>query len=112
MNIHLDMNNKKSIHFIDPVTRVTRYECLNIAQEINKINLIENFDDDWVIQLGDEEDRTNLEALATWISKQHDILLTKNKVQRVGCLQAGFKTTMDSWLKVYLDNGYEIISDE
>lgn len=112
MYIHSDINNKKSIHFIDPTTRVTRYECLNIAQEINKIKLIVNYDDDWVIQLGDEEDRTNIEALATWISRQHDILLSKNKLQRVECLQAGFKRTMDSWLKIYLDNGYEIIDDE
>jgi len=111
MNVHLDMNNKKSVHFIDPATRVTRFECLNIALEINKINLVENFDDDWTSQLGDEEDRTNIEALATWISKQHNILLTNDNIQRVECLQECFKTTMDSWLEVYLRNGYEIIKD-
>ena len=111
MYLHSDIDNKKSIHFIDPSTRVTRFECLNIAQEINVANIIENFYDDWVNELGDKEDRTNMEAIATWISKQHDILLTKNKLQRVECLQACFRKTMDNWKKVYLDNGYEIVDD-
>jgi len=111
MYLHSDIDNKKSIHFIDPSTRVTRQECLIIAQEINVANIIENFYDDWVNELGDKEDRTNMEAIATWISKQHDILLTKNKLQRVECLQACFRKTMDNWMKVYLDNGYEIVDD-
>ena len=107
MYTHSDETNKKSIHYMDPLTRVTRRECLAFAQVINKPKVIKDFYTDWVSELGDQEDRTNMEALATWVSNQRDILIAKNKKRRVQLLRSRFKLTMDNWLKGYLSLGFE-----
>ncbi len=110
MYTHSDINNKKSIHYMDHFTRVSRRECLAFAQVINKPRIVKDFYNDWVSELGDQDDRTNMEAIATWVSKQYDILFAKDKKQRVQRLRSRFKTTMDSWLKGYLENGFEIVN--
>jgi len=60
-----------------------------------------------VSELGDQQDRTNMEAIATWVSAQKDILLAKNKKRRTQLLRTRFRQTMDNWLKHYLERGFE-----
>ena len=105
MYTHSDMKNKKSIHFMDPMTKVSRRECLAIAQIINKPYVIKVYFTDWVNELGDYEDRSNLAAPATWVSNQKDILIGKDKKRRIQLLRSRFKSTMDNWSKGYLDSG-------
>lgn len=102
MYTHTDETNKKSIRYMDPFTRVSRRECLAFAQVINRPRVIKDYFNDWVIELGDQDDRTNMEAIATWVSNQYDILFARDKKQRVQRLRSRFKATMDSWLKGYL----------
>lgn len=110
MYTHSDPEFKKSIHYMDPVTKVSRRECLAFAKVINQPRIIRDFYNDWVSELGDQEDRVNLEAIATWVSNQRDILIASNKKQRVQRLRSRFKKTMDNWLKAYLDMGFEKVS--
>lgn len=110
MYTHSDLSNNKSIHYLDPITKVSRRECLVFAKAINQPRVIKDFYNDWVSELGDQEDRTNVEALATWVSNQRDILIANNKKQRVQRLRSRFKQTMDNWLKAYLDMGFQKVS--
>ncbi len=106
---HSDPEHKKSIHYMDPVTRVSRRECIAFAYTINKPRIVKEHFDDLILELGDIDDRTNVEALATWVSNQKDILLAKNKKRRVQLLRTRYKETMNRWLKHYLDHGFEIV---
>jgi len=107
MYTHSDPEDKKSIHYMDPVTRVSRRECIAFAVVINKPRVIKEYFNDWVLELGDCNDRTNTEAIATWVAKQKDILLARNKKRRVQLLRSRFKQTMDNFLKHYLELGFE-----
>lgn len=110
MYTHSDPDDKKSIHYMDPITKVSRRECLAFAKVINQPRIIKDFYNDWVSELGDQEDRTNMEALATWVSAQSDILITKNKKKRVQRLRSRFKQTMYNWMTAYQDMGFEKFS--
>lgn len=110
MYTHSDPEFKKSIHYMDPRTKVSRRECIAYAKSLNQPKVINDYYSDWVSELGDQGDRTNLDALATWVSSQRDILIAKNKKQRVKRLRSRFKQTMDNWLKAYLEMGYEKVS--
>ena len=105
MYTHSDINNKKSIHYIDHFTRVSRRECLAFAQVINKPKIVKDFYNNWVSELGDRDDRTNMEAIATWVGNQRDILIAKNKKRRIRLLRSRFKLTIENWLKGYLAIG-------
>jgi len=107
MYTHSDPDNKKSIHYMDPITRVSRRECIAFANVINKPRVIKEHYNDWVSELGDQDDRTNMEAIATWVANQKDILMAKNKKRRVQLLRSRFKQTMDNFLKHYLELGFE-----
>jgi len=110
MYTHSDINNKKSIHYMDHFTRVSRRECLAFAQVINKPRIVKNLYNDWVSELGDQDDRTNMEAIATWVGNQYDILFAKDKKQRVQRLRSRLTRTLDSWFKDYLENGFEVVN--
>lgn len=110
MYTHSDINNKKSINFVDPFTRVSRRECLAFVLVINKPRIVKNFYNDWVYELGDQDDRTNMEAIATWVGNQYDILFAKDKKQHVQRLRSRLKITLDYWFKGYLKNGFEIVN--
>jgi len=109
MYTHSNSEQKKSIHYMDPITKVSRRECLAFAQVINKPRVIKDYYNDWVSELGDQDDRTNMEAIATWVENQRDILIAKNKKRRVQLLRSRFKTTMNNWLKHYLQRGFKKI---
>lgn len=112
MYTHSDINDRKSIHYMDPITKVSRRECLAFALVINKPWIIKNYFNDWVTDLGDQEDRTNMEALATWVSNQRDILIAKDKKRRVQLLRSRYKTTMENRLEGYLAMGFDICSNK
>ena len=63
---------------------------------------IKDFSSDWLSELGDQYDRTNMEAIATWVGNQYDILFAKDKRQRLQRLRLRFKTIMENWIKSYL----------
>lgn len=107
MYTHSNKSQRKSIHYMDPLTKVTRRQCLAFAQAINKPQIIKEFRDDWIVELGDLDDRTNMEAVATWVGNQRDILFAKDKKRRVQLLRSRFNATMDNWLKHYLARGFE-----
>lgn len=92
---------------MDPVTRVSRRECFAFACKINEPPIIRNFFNDWVVELGDCDDHTNIEAIASWVAQQYDIFLFENKKKRVQLLRARFKKNMDGWLEHYLACGFE-----
>ncbi|MEN8170992.1 MAG: hypothetical protein ABFS08_12290 [Pseudomonadota bacterium] len=98
----------KNIHYFDSKTGLTRGQYLAMAKAINKSRIIRENWDDWVIELGDDGDRSNTEAIATWISRQVDIFTDAEKKDRAKALQHRFKATMKKWLDGYLENGFEI----
>lgn len=82
-------------------TKVRRQECLALAQLINKPPIILNNFNDWVNDLGYQEDKTNMEALATWVSEQKDILIENDRNRLVQLLRSRFKLTIDNLLESY-----------
>lgn len=110
MYTHSNSEFKKKIHYMAPITKVSRRECLALAKVINQPRIINDFFNDWVSELGCQNDRSNIEALATWVSNQRDILIAENKKQRVQRLRKRFKKTMDNWTKAYLDMGFGKVS--
>ena len=107
MYTHSDPEHKKSIHYMDPTTRVSRRECIAFANVINKPRIIKEHHNDWVHELGDNEDRNNIEALATWVSNQKDILMAKNRKRKIQLLRSRYKQTMENFLRYYLQQGLE-----
>ena len=107
MYTHSDPEHKKSIHYKDPYTMVSRRECIAFAIAINNPRLIKDLYNDWVTELGDEEDRTNIEAIATWVNRQDDILLNSNKKVRVKLLRKRLDQTLKHWMKHYMKRDFE-----
>ena len=109
MQTYSEIEEKKSIHYQDPLTGITRRQFIAFAKAINTPRVIRQDWDDWLLELGEEGDRTNLEAIATWVENQMDILVRKDKCNRVPRLRQRFKETMDTWLNHYLGKGFEVV---
>lgn len=90
MHTHSNPDFHKTIRYKEPLTNITRHECIVFAKVINKPAIIKEHYDDWIAELGDWEDRTNLDAISTWVGRQHDILISPHKKRRIQLLQSRF----------------------
>jgi hypothetical protein len=101
MDINSYFEDGKIIPYMEPEEYVRRLECLLFARVINNPVVIDEEFDDWVEEFGDMDDRTNIEAIATWVSRQGDIFIKVDKKYRVEVLEYRFRNRVQQVRSCY-----------
>ena len=101
MDINSYFEDGKIIPYMEPEEYVRRLECLLFARVINNPVVIDEEFDDWVEEFGDMDDRTNIEAIATWVSKQGDIFIKVDKKYRIEVLEYRFRNRVQQVRSCY-----------
>jgi hypothetical protein len=65
-----------------------------------------------VREFGEEGDRTNLEAIATWISQQHYVFKEVEPTIQFLVLREHFEIKVRLWIKAYKYNWFGLPSED